>query len=168
MQKMHGPEWSEMNCRCQLPTVLEVSTKAGATRVLSYLQADRFVRTGRTLRRRMWWQNCKMKIVIAFAVILLAVIIFLLVCFSGERQWPRARGYSRMPFRQDQAKEVGFAQNLEMSSMLQPGSAFDMFGCFENSCVEWSVDRYCTCICSSSLTPHACDVCVQVATASSK
>jgi uncharacterized membrane protein YidH (DUF202 family) len=47
-------------------------------------QADRFVRTGRTLRRRMWWQNCKMKLVIAFAVVLLAVIIFLLVCFSGE------------------------------------------------------------------------------------
>ena len=46
-------------------------------------QADRFVRTGRTLRRKMWWQNCKMKIVVAFAVILLAVIIFLLVCFSG-------------------------------------------------------------------------------------
>lgn len=47
------------------------------------VQADRFQRTGRTLRRKMWWQNCKMKIVVAFAVILLAVIIFLLVCFSG-------------------------------------------------------------------------------------
>lgn len=46
-------------------------------------EADRFQRTGRTLRRKMWWQNCKMKIVVAFAVILLAVIIFLLVCFSG-------------------------------------------------------------------------------------
>lgn len=46
-------------------------------------EADRFVRTGRTLRRKMWWQNCKMKLVVAFAVILLAVIIFLLVCFSG-------------------------------------------------------------------------------------
>ncbi|KAG2488537.1 hypothetical protein HYH03_012856 [Edaphochlamys debaryana] len=46
-------------------------------------EADRFQRTGRTLRRKMWWQNCKMKIVVAFAVILLAVVIFLLVCFSG-------------------------------------------------------------------------------------
>ncbi|EFJ40035.1 hypothetical protein VOLCADRAFT_78158 [Volvox carteri f. nagariensis] len=46
-------------------------------------EADRFQRQGRTLRRRMWLQNCKMKIVVAFAVILLAVIIFLLVCFSG-------------------------------------------------------------------------------------
>lgn len=46
-------------------------------------EADRFVRTGRTLRRQMWWQNCKMKLVMLFAVILLAVVIFLLVCFSG-------------------------------------------------------------------------------------
>ncbi|PNW84222.1 hypothetical protein CHLRE_04g225850v5 [Chlamydomonas reinhardtii] len=46
-------------------------------------ESDRFVRTGRALRRRMWMQNCKMKIVVALAVILLAVVIFLLVCFSG-------------------------------------------------------------------------------------
>ncbi|KAG2425091.1 hypothetical protein HXX76_014000 [Chlamydomonas incerta] len=46
-------------------------------------EADRFQRTGRTLRRKMWWQNCKMKIVVALAVVLLAVVIFLLVCFSG-------------------------------------------------------------------------------------
>ncbi|GIL86019.1 hypothetical protein Vretifemale_14295 [Volvox reticuliferus] len=46
-------------------------------------EADRFQRSGRNLRRKMWLQNCKMKIVVVFAVILLAVIIFLLVCFSG-------------------------------------------------------------------------------------
>lgn len=46
-------------------------------------EADRFVRTTRTINRNMWWQNCKMKVVVAFAVILLAVVIFLLVCFSG-------------------------------------------------------------------------------------
>lgn len=46
-------------------------------------EANRFVRTGKTLRRQMWWQNCKMKLVMAFAVLLLAVVIFLLVCFSG-------------------------------------------------------------------------------------
>ncbi|GFR41756.1 hypothetical protein Agub_g2512 [Astrephomene gubernaculifera] len=46
-------------------------------------EADRFQRQGRQLRRKMWWQNCKMKIVVAFAVILLALVIFLLVCFSG-------------------------------------------------------------------------------------
>ena len=48
------------------------------------VQADRFVRTGKTLRRQMWWQNCKMKLVMAFAVLLLGVVIFLLVCFSGK------------------------------------------------------------------------------------
>eukprot|EP00201_Polytomella_parva_P018925 CAMPEP_0175071712 /NCGR_PEP_ID=MMETSP0052_2-20121109/19406_1 /TAXON_ID=51329 ORGANISM="Polytomella parva, Strain SAG 63-3" /NCGR_SAMPLE_ID=MMETSP0052_2 /ASSEMBLY_ACC=CAM_ASM_000194 /LENGTH=137 /DNA_ID=CAMNT_0016338935 /DNA_START=270 /DNA_END=683 /DNA_ORIENTATION=+ len=46
-------------------------------------EADRFQRTGKALKRKMWWQNCKMKLVIAMAVILLAVVIFLLVCFSG-------------------------------------------------------------------------------------
>jgi hypothetical protein len=29
----------------------------------------------------MWWQNCKMKLVIGFVVLLLAVVIFLMVCF---------------------------------------------------------------------------------------
>jgi vesicle-associated membrane protein 72 len=51
--------------------------------VACHAQADRFVRTGKTLRRQMWWQNCKMKLVVAFAVVLLAVVVFLLVCFSG-------------------------------------------------------------------------------------
>uniref|UniRef100_A0A7S0RW97 V-SNARE coiled-coil homology domain-containing protein n=1 Tax=Chlamydomonas leiostraca TaxID=1034604 RepID=A0A7S0RW97_9CHLO len=46
-------------------------------------QAETFQKKGRQLRNKMWWQNCKMKLVIAFAVILLAVVIFLLVCFSG-------------------------------------------------------------------------------------
>ena len=64
------------------PKCLQRRTLQGARRLLRRNrphQADRFVRTGRTLRRKMWWQNCKMKIVVAFAVILLAVIIFLLV-----------------------------------------------------------------------------------------
>ncbi|EFJ39874.1 hypothetical protein VOLCADRAFT_70315 [Volvox carteri f. nagariensis] len=46
-------------------------------------EADRFVRTGRSLQRKMWMQNCKIKVVVAFAVLLLGVIIFLLICFSG-------------------------------------------------------------------------------------
>lgn len=46
-------------------------------------EAQRFQAGSRTLKRGLWWANCKMKIVVAFAVILLAVVIFLLVCFSG-------------------------------------------------------------------------------------
>jgi vesicle-associated membrane protein 72 len=42
------------------------------------------VRTGRTLRRQMWWQNCKMKVVVGLAVLLLVLILFLLICFSGR------------------------------------------------------------------------------------
>ncbi|KAG2452165.1 hypothetical protein HYH02_003197 [Chlamydomonas schloesseri] len=47
------------------------------------VEADRFRDGAVRVKRKIWWQNCKMKIVVALAVILLAVVIFLLVCFSG-------------------------------------------------------------------------------------
>lgn len=46
-------------------------------------ESERFVRTSRTLARKMRWQNCKVKLVVLLAVLLLGVVIFLLVCFSG-------------------------------------------------------------------------------------
>lgn len=46
-------------------------------------QADKFHKTGRQLRSRMWWQSMRMKIIIVVIIILLAVIIFCAVCFSG-------------------------------------------------------------------------------------
>lgn len=46
-------------------------------------QADKFHKTGRQLRSRMWWQNMKMKLIIVGILILIAVIIFCAVCFSG-------------------------------------------------------------------------------------
>ena len=46
------------------------------------LQADRFQKTAKVLKRQFWWQNMKMKLVVAAAVILVAVVIFLLICFS--------------------------------------------------------------------------------------
>jgi hypothetical protein len=49
----------------------------------SPLQADKFHKTGRQLRSRMWWQNMKMKLIILAILILIAVIIFCAVCFSG-------------------------------------------------------------------------------------
>jgi vesicle-associated membrane protein 72 len=33
--------------------------------VSPWFQADNFHRTGRALRRRMWWQNLKMKLMLA-------------------------------------------------------------------------------------------------------
>lgn len=47
------------------------------------VQAQRFQKEGRNLRNKFWWQNLRMKIVLALVVVLLAVIIFVLVCFSG-------------------------------------------------------------------------------------
>lgn len=49
-------------------------------------QADKFHKTGRQLRSRMWWQNMKMKLIVVFILILIAVIIFCAVCFSGNNR----------------------------------------------------------------------------------
>lgn len=45
--------------------------------------AQRFQKAGRSLRNKMWWQNMKVKILVVAAVLLLALVIFLSVCFSG-------------------------------------------------------------------------------------
>ena len=56
-------------------------------------QADRFVKSGRALRRKMWWNNCKMKVVMAGVVVMVLFILVLLICFSagGERRPAAAR-----------------------------------------------------------------------------
>jgi hypothetical protein len=46
-------------------------------------QADNFHRTGRALRRRMWWQNLKMKLVFAAFVLIVILILFLSFCYSN-------------------------------------------------------------------------------------
>jgi len=46
-------------------------------------QADNFHRTGRALRRRMWWQNLKMKLVFASIVLVVVLILFLSFCYSN-------------------------------------------------------------------------------------
>lgn len=46
-------------------------------------QADKFHKTGRQLRSKMWWQNMKMKILVVLVVLILIFVIFLIVCFSG-------------------------------------------------------------------------------------
>mmetsp|Transcript_18653 Transcript_18653/g.31347 ORF Transcript_18653/g.31347 Transcript_18653/m.31347 type:complete len:220 (+) Transcript_18653:55-714(+) len=46
-------------------------------------QADTFYRSGRDLRRKMWWNNIKMKILIAFIIFAIALVIFCSFCFSG-------------------------------------------------------------------------------------
>lgn len=48
-------------------------------------EADRFMKTGRELRRTMWWQNMKIKLIIAAVIILLGVVIFLVVYFSMKK-----------------------------------------------------------------------------------
>ncbi len=55
----------------------------GTLSVRFVLQAQQFQRKGRELRNKMWWQNCRMKLAVLLAIIILAVVIFCLVCFSG-------------------------------------------------------------------------------------
>lgn len=46
-------------------------------------QAEKFQKQGRQLRSKMWWQNCRMKLIIAVCILLLGVILFVIICFSG-------------------------------------------------------------------------------------
>lgn len=66
----------------QLPTVSCTTTTPTH---LAHVQAETFQKKGRQLRNKMWWQYCKMKLVIFGCLILLAVVIFLIACYSGGR-----------------------------------------------------------------------------------
>ena len=46
-------------------------------------QAEQFQRKGKQLRRAMWWQNCRMKIIVLAIVLAVGLIIFLAACFYG-------------------------------------------------------------------------------------
>eukprot|EP00798_Chlamydomonas_sp_ICE-L_P031644 gene31644-6840_t len=48
-----------------------------------FTSATQFQKKGRQLRNKMWWQNCRMKIYVASALLLLGLVIFLIVCFTG-------------------------------------------------------------------------------------
>lgn len=48
-------------------------------------QAQKFQKQGQTLRKKMWWQNMKVKLIVVAVIILLIVVIFLLSCFTGGR-----------------------------------------------------------------------------------
>lgn len=46
-------------------------------------QAERFQVQGRNLRAKMWWQNMKVKALVAIAIIVLVILLFCTICFSG-------------------------------------------------------------------------------------
>ena len=45
--------------------------------------ANKFKKTGRQLRSRMWWQNMKMKLLVLLLILVLIFVIVLIVCFTG-------------------------------------------------------------------------------------
>jgi len=46
-------------------------------------RANQFQTTGRQLRRKMWWNNVKIKIFLAVLVLVVVLVIFFIACFSG-------------------------------------------------------------------------------------
>jgi hypothetical protein len=48
-------------------------------------QAAKFQQQGTRLRKKMWWDNVKVKILIVSGILLLGLIIFLVACFAGGR-----------------------------------------------------------------------------------
>lgn len=46
-------------------------------------QAEQFQKKGRQLRNKMWWQNCRMKLLVLLVLLLLGVVLFVIICFSG-------------------------------------------------------------------------------------
>jgi len=50
------------------------------------MQADRFHKTGRQLRSKMWWQNMKMKLIIAAIVAVLILVLVMIICLSGTNR----------------------------------------------------------------------------------
>lgn len=46
------------------------------------VQADKFHKTGKQLRSKMWWQNMRLKVAVVVIVLVLILVIFLLACFA--------------------------------------------------------------------------------------
>jgi len=51
----------------------------------THQQAEVFQKKGRSLRNKMWWNYCKWKLLVIGCLIILAIVIFLIACFSGGR-----------------------------------------------------------------------------------
>lgn len=88
---MHAPVAQSVLC-CRTSIYSHAHTPRHLCLLYLY-QADRFVKSGRALRRKMWWNNLKMKVVMGVAVIMVVVIIFLLICFGSGHSCVR-RGKS--------------------------------------------------------------------------
>jgi hypothetical protein len=57
-------------------------------------QADQFQKSGKALRNKMWWQNIKMKLLVALIICIVIVVIFLFVCFSGGKNCTKGKNSS--------------------------------------------------------------------------
>ena len=61
-----------------------IETLVDKTETLQHTSKD-FARSGKKLRNHLWWQNLKMKLIIAFVALSAILVIFLLACYSGGK-----------------------------------------------------------------------------------
>ena len=61
-----------------------IETLVDKTETLQHASKD-FARSGKKLRNHLWWQNLKMKLIIAFVALSAILVIFLLACYSGGK-----------------------------------------------------------------------------------
>jgi len=84
------------------------------------LQAQKFQRAGTQLRKKMWWQNFRMQIIVVGVVVLLVLVIFLLSCFVGGRNCISSNKGNAQP-NYASAPATFAAPGLPTSSQLVPG-----------------------------------------------
>jgi hypothetical protein len=78
-----GPKSVLVQCCLESATQATQHGQPATAALPLHNQADRFVKSGRALRRKMWWNNCKMKLVMSGVVVMVMFIIVLLICFSA-------------------------------------------------------------------------------------
>eukprot|EP00775_Hariotina_reticulata_P008912 gene8912-9089_t len=85
-------------------------------------QAQKFQRAGTQLRKKMWWQNFRMQIIVVGVVVLLVLVIFLLSCFTGGRNCISHNKGNAQP-NYAPAPATMAAPGLPTSSQLVPGES---------------------------------------------
>eukprot|EP00877_Chromochloris_zofingiensis_P007987 jgi/Chrzof1/3441/Cz12g25160.t1 len=83
-------------------------------------QAQKFQRKGATLRKKMWWSNFRVQLIVVGCVLLLAVVIFLLACFTGGKNC--VHGNKPPPSSPNMAASLPSPYDPSVNNALVPGS----------------------------------------------
>ena len=75
-----------------LCSFLEAGILTTSVNIFLFVQADNFQRQGRSLRRKMWFQNFKVKLIVLIIIIVVIFIIYLSICKGFVCHSPSAPG----------------------------------------------------------------------------